>query len=754
MWSAVLVEAGALAWPWDKAPSQAHPPPPPPSPAMDEMLIAWLEEFVAAHPYLLAALALFVVVKLWATFGGKKPGKWVPKTSDEYAPATPRCTDPKGEVEIGIAKSGLAAAKPLTLPALFKAAAKGHGSKRALKVERGGAWKTWTWQEYYDESKQAARAFISLGLEQHDCINVIGFNSPEWIIAQMGAILAGGKAAGVYTTNEASACKYIAEHSEAKVVVLEDEAQLKKYLSIKDELPALKAIVQWMGAVPEEKDPKLPVYSWAEFLKLGAEGAADEARSAGVRPGHCATLIYTSGTTGNPKAVMVSHDNLIYCCVTALGSSVEGLELPDEARMVSYLPLSHVAAQALDIINPIVVTSMGHVEGHGDADAARLNASVWFARPDALKGTLKHTLVAARPTIFFGVPRVWEKIRESMLEIGRKNSPTKQKVAAWAKKHALAAAKERQVGGSGARTVSYLIARKVILSKVKAALGLDKCLACVTGAAPMSREVMEYFASLDLDILDVYGMSESSGATTINTPGVHQFGTVGPAISANELKVDHVPGRDKPGEGEVCYRGRHIMMGYMKDPAKTAEAIDPEGWLHSGDVGLIDGDGLLHITGRIKELIITAGGENIAPVPIEDKIKELCPALSNVMLVGDKRKYNVALVTLKTILDPDTGLSTDKLAPDAARVDPKVTTATEAKAQYAVKGSPWETYLTAGLKEYNSKWTVSNAQKVQKLAILPGDFSEKGGELTATLKLKRGPASEKHAAEIEALYAE
>jgi len=267
----------------------------------------------------------------------------------------------------------------------------------------------------------------------------------------------------------------------------------------------------------------------------------------------------------------------------------------------------------------------------------------------------------------------------------------------------------------------------------------------------MPREVMEYFAMLDIDLLDVYGMSESTGGTTLNTMKVHQFGTVGPPVGPIEVKVDHQAGRDKPSEGEVCYRGRSIMMGYLKEEAKSADAIDKEGWLHSGDVGTIDNDGLLHITGRIKELIITAGGENIAPVPIEDKLKELCPAISNVMMVGDKRKYNVILITLKTALDPETGMSTGKLALDAARVS-SAKTDKDAIREVATKGSVWQTYLQKGLDELNNKFSVSNAQKIQKFVVLPGDFSEKGGELTATLKLKRSVAAELHAAAIEALY--
>ena len=301
-----------------------------------------------------------------------------------------------------------------------------------------------------------------------------------------------------------------------------------------------------------------------------------------------------------------------------------------------------------------------------------------------------------------------------MLEVGKTTTGLKKVLATWAKEHSAMAAKERQLGGSGKSTASYLIGKNVILKKVKEALGLDQCLLALTGAAPLAAHIMEYFASLDIDLLEVYGMSESTGGTTLNTPSVHQFGSVGPPVGPIEVKVEHVPGRDAAGEGEVCYRGRSIMMGYMKEPGKTQEAIDAQGWLHSGDVGRLstDGNHMLKITGRIKELIITAGGENIAPVPIEDKFKQTCPAVSNAMMVGDKRKYNVMIVTVKTMLDPESGLSTGDLAADALAIDPNVTTSAQVAAAAQDPSSLWAQYLATGLAEVNSnKFAVSNAQK-------------------------------------------
>ena len=536
---------------------------------------------------------------------------------------------------------------------------------------------------------------------------------------------------------------------------LTSKAPHSRYCSFKDELPHLKALVQWSGTVPAVSG-KVPAMSWSGFNELGGSAKEVEkvlARSEAVRPGHCATLIYTSGTTGNPKAVMISHDNIIYESISAMDTLFAGRvgpkKLPNELRIVSYLPLSHVAAQMLDIATPMVVTALGY-NGYGPSQFHKTWYTTWFADANALKGTLPATLAAARPTAFLGVPRVWEKIREKLLEAGAKTKGPMKKLSTFAKKHAVLAAKERQLGGSGKVTLGYVMSSWV-LKIVKKKLGLDACIACLTAAAPMPREVADYFASLDIDLLDVYGMSECTGATTCSTGKLHQSGTVGGAIGPAEIKIDHVKGRDKPSEGEICYRGRHIMLGYMKEPAKTAEAIDPDGWLHSGDVGMLDADGFLHITGRIKELIITAGGENIAPVPIEDKLKELCPAISNVMMVGDKRKYNVCIITVKTVLDLDTNTSTGKLTGDALKVS-SATTDMMAISESKTAGSAWQKYLQGGIDTLNNKFSVSNAQKIQKFTVVPGDFSEKGGELTATLKLKRNVTADKYADVIDKMF--
>eukprot|EP00455_Lapot_gusevi_P047118 TRINITY_DN6321_c0_g1_i4.p1 TRINITY_DN6321_c0_g1~~TRINITY_DN6321_c0_g1_i4.p1 ORF type:complete len:709 (+),score=240.31 TRINITY_DN6321_c0_g1_i4:98-2224(+) len=649
-------------------------------------------------------------------------------------------TEPNAVSPIRLAETGLASEAPVTVIEAFERCVRNVPNAIALKVERGPnmEWQSWTFSEYLAQVQQAARALIHLGMQHFQSVNIIGFNSPEWVIGNMAAIYAGGKAAGIYTTNGSDACRYIVEHSEAAVVLVENKQQLDKFLPFRDQVPSLKAIVQWSGPVPAgiNDNARVPVYSWAQFMEMGDERYQSELqeRIRRIQPGHCCTLIYTSGTTGNPKAVMISHDNVTWD-VKALMTQLPWFGTQEE-HVISYLPLSHIAAQVVDIHGPI---SLG---------AWRKNpVTVWFARPDALRGSLKDTLTTARPTFFFGVPRVWEKFMEAMQAKGAKASPLQRRIASWCKAKGLRAFENGQTGGSGDVPGGYWVAERVVFSKVRQALGLDRCHMACTGAAPIHADTIKFFGSLGIPLFELYGMSEVTGASTICVPSYYRVGSCGPALPGVEIKIEHVEGRDKPGEGEICMRGRTVMMGYMKDPEKTRETIDEKGYLHSGDVGRLDEHGMLYITGRIKELIITAGGENIAPVPIEDQIKQELPAISNIMMVGDRRKYNVALVTLKCDIDPVTGQPSDVLVGAAKQVKEGITRVSE-----AINDPDWRKYIEAGIQRYN-KVAVSNAQKIQKFAILPTDFSIPGGELTATLKMKRQTVSKKYEQEIEKLYA-
>jgi len=649
-----------------------------------------------------------------------------------------------GCIPIKRSRSGISSMAPSTIVDVFKRAVAKNGERVCWRREtEPGNWELCTWTKHYRNCTKSAKSLMALGLEAHDAVNIIGFNSWQWFTANMGCILAGGIAAGQYGTNSPGQCKFIASHCEAKILFLEGMKQLNKWTVISKECPSITTIVCWGVTDQELEEAKanfsIKLMTFDEFMELGNSVSDEElnARNAKMKPGHCCELIYTSGTTGNPKAVMMSHDNLVWGAKNVLHSS--GLPKMNH-RIVSYLPLSHVAAQMLDIYSPMALTAV----------ESGVYGETWFARPDALKGSLKTTLVAAKPTIFFGVPRVWEKFKSGILEKAKvKKNAVMQALVDFSKKKC----KERNDSlsmNTGPRNspFGYGIG-STLMGKVKSAIGLDKCQYFVTGAAPISRDTLEYFKNLDIFIDEVYGMSESGGAASLGRIYHREMGSTGPAVEGCEIKLDHVEGRDKKGEGEICFRGRNIMMGYLTNEKKTKESIDDEGFMHSGDVGRFDKHGCLYITGRIKELLITEGGENIAPVPIESYINDFLPGLSNVIMIGDKRKYNSCLVSLKTAVDVETDLPTNKLEGPALDVSPGVTTLEE-----AMEDATWQEYIQSGIDKYNADpdVCVSRATRIQYFKVLPQDLSRPEGTLGPTLKIKRPVVYEKYADLIESMY--
>jgi len=685
---------------------------------------------------------------------------------------------------------------PMTIPQVFEIAVLTKKNRPVMAVERplppaeglGKAsslpwdqWTKWTYQDYMDETRTAAKAFMACGVQQFGTVNVFGYNSPEWFIACMGAIFTGGKCAGIYPTDTSDQVAFKAQHSGANVAVVETLAHLKKFTENIDMCTDLNAIVVWaedpkMEPILRKNGTSIKIMSWKDFMALGNSGTVSDDqlndRLLCIEPGHCAALIYTSGTTGNPKAVMCSHDNFLFESRMVL-YMLKNIIGQGEERLISYLPLSHVAGMMVDIICPVV-----------GAAFSKGFFTVYFARPYDLKdGTIGARLTFVKPTMFLGVPRVWEKIAEKMKAVGASTKGLKKMIAMWAKYEGLASAKAKQHNTTayfkGWNTPLLPVADKIVLSKVKTALGLECCKFAFTGAAPITVDTLEYFGSLGIQINEVYGMSECCGATTFSSDEKHIWGSCGFSLPGMETKVFKCDEQDfnkkievpvakdmfQPTEeeqGEICFRGRHIMMGYLANPKlgpehveeinkKTHEAIDDEGWLHSGDKGCIGEGGFFRITGRYKELIIGAGGENIAPVPMEDNIKKLCDAVSNVMMVGDKRKYNTCVVTLKAVGATGELPGSDDLMGPALKVDPNITKISQARED---KG--YKKHIEDAIKKTNNdpKICQNNAWKIQKFRILPRDFSVQTDELTPTLKLKRSVACKLWNDIIEEMYVE
>jgi long-chain-fatty-acid--CoA ligase ACSBG len=544
--------------------------------------------------------------------------------------------------------------------------------------------------------------------------------------------------AGLYSTSSPQSCQYVSQHSKAQVVVLEGLEQLQKYKLIHSDL---KAIVVW-GVddldIQTKADFTIPLYSWTEFLTLGSDinDQAIQSRISYSQPGHCATLIFTSGTTGPPKGVMLSHDNLAWTCRVFANCIVEGGVFP--GRVVSYLPLSHVAAQMIDIQYPLYS-----------------GACTYFAQPDALKGSLTSVLREVKPTVFFAVPRVWEKIQEKLMELSRGTTGVKKCISSWAKSCGTSRCQSHQHGSTskGAVPWGYHLANHLVLSKIKEALGFSHCLGFYTAAAPISRETLEYFASLDIPVLELFGQSECTGPHSSSKLAAWKIGSCGRPLPGTRTKIH-------PGSGELRYCGRHIFLGYLYMQQQTEDTFDEEGYLKSGDIATIDDDddpslpspaGFIHITGRIKDLIITAGGENIPPLLIEEHILKYIPIISNCVVIGDRRKYLTVLLTIKTHINSETSLPTDELHTSVIHLCESLQSSSKTLSEFLIDPIMKE-YLTTQMKIVNHE-AISRAQRIQKWKILSRDFTEQDGELTPTLKIKRNIVIEKYSAEIEAMYA-
>ncbi|XP_014897101.1 long-chain-fatty-acid--CoA ligase ACSBG2-like [Poecilia latipinna] len=642
------------------------------------------------------------------------------------APAERLFTSERNQaVRLRMESVGPGSETPITIHQLFLEAVESYGDHPALVFRKGGRMMTLTWRQYYEQCRAAAKSFLKLGLERYHGVGILGFNSPEWFISDIGCILAGGLAAGIYTTNSAEACHYVASNCEANVLVVENHQQLEKILQVKNQLPHLKAIVQYEGELEQKAEF---LYTWDQFMKLG-ENIPNKRLNAvidSLRANECCTLIYTSGTTGNPKGVMLSHDNITWTARTV--SKMINLHCCEEV-LISYLPLSHIAAQMMDIWCSMSLIATAH-----------------FAEPDALKGSLVNTLKEARPTGFLGVPRVWEKIQESMKAVGAKGSALRKRVADWAKSIGLQYSYSA-MNGENEVPWGFMLANNLVFKRVRYELGLDRCKLCCTGAAPITKETLDYFMSLSIPVKELYGMSESSGPHAVS---IHEYriGSVGKVMAGCKTKLDKP---DADGNGEICFWGRHVFMGYLNMPDKTAEALDEQGWLHSGDLGKHDEDDFLYITGRIKEIIITAGGENIPPVPIEDAVKHELPIISNAMLIGDKQKFLSMLLTLKCVMD-DEGNPTDILSPEAVDICRQLNVrATKVSEIIANKEPVLYKAIQDGINRFN-KTSTSNAQKIQKWILLEKDFSVHGGELGPTLKLRRPIVAKMYQDQINKLY--
>ncbi len=512
---------------------------------------------------------------------------------------------------------------------------------------------------------------------------------------------AGGAAAGIYTTNAPEQVAFLLRDCAAPVVVVENAAQLAKVSQVRGELPDLEhVVVMDADGVDDES-----VLGWEAFLERGDrvfESALDE-RLRALTPEGLATLIYTSGTTGEPKGVMLSHSNLLQ----TVKMTVDAFDLLPSDSGLSYLPLAHVAEQMMTAHMP-----------------AYLGCAIYYAEaPEKILDNLREV----RPTILFGVPRVWERFYDGIRAQLHQASGVRRKLAEWALDVGRRAAVTELEGGrpEAGLAVRRALADRLVAAKVRQRIGFDRMRFCASGAAPIAREIIEFFAALGIRIYEVYGLSETTGPLTWNQPGRTRLGTVGPPLEPAEVRL--------ADDGEVLGRGPNIFMGYLNRPEATAKALEG-GWLHSGDVGVFDDDGYLTITGRKKDLIITSGGKNIAPEGLETALKQI-DLVAEAVVVGDRRRFVAALLTLEP--EAASRFARDEGIDDGAELhrEPRVLAA-----------------IQQGVDEVNRRF--SRVENVRRFRVLPRNLSMDEGELTPTLKVKRRVVQERWANLIEEMYAE
>ncbi len=584
-----------------------------------------------------------------------------------------------------------------TIPLRLKKRAESDPYSPAYYIKDGGRWKPTNWRTYAQEVRAAGKALMALGVGAKGSVSILGFNRPEWVIFDLGAMSIGAYAAGVYATCSPEEVQYIVDHAEASVMLVENANQAEKVAKERANLPHLKQVV----AMKDAGDLGPDVMSWEEFLAQGndVEDADFDSAMDALEPDGLATLIYTSGTTGPPKGVMLTHENLAWTA-SQLASTMDSR--PGDC-VLSFLPLSHIAEQMVTIHGPITF------------GGAAYYAESLDKVPDNLK--------EVQPTIFFAVPRLWEKFHAKVSAKLAEASGVKEHLVTWVQGVCTQVSDHRNRGKDlpFALEMQYKLANKLVLQKLKPALGLSRARFCVSGAAPISKEVLDFFASIDIVVHEVYGQSEDTGPTTLNINGRTKLGSVGPAIPGVRVEIAE--------DGEIIVQGKNVCAGYFKDPKATAETF-VDGWMHSGDLGEFDAQGFLTITGRKKDIIITAGGKNVAPKNIEASLKDN-RLINEAVIIGDRRKYLTALVTLDAEAVEEF-LSSSKKADELAE-DPKIIA--------EVKSAVEKTNSTLAQVETIKKWT-----------ILPRNLTVEDGELTPTLKVKRNKVNENFSSEIESMY--
>ncbi|MEN8244114.1 MAG: AMP-binding protein [Thermodesulfobacteriota bacterium] len=594
-----------------------------------------------------------------------------------------------------------------SVPARFKAAVARWGDKVAMRKKEFGLWHDITWNDYDQNVSRVAHGLMALGLKKGDCASIIGDNCPEWVYADIGIQCCGAATAGVYSTNAWQQVEYVVTNSDSKVFFVENEEQLDKWLHFRDNAPLLEKVIVWdTEGLRHFKDPK--VMTFDQLLESGekemhANPGVLDTRIEEIGPEDLSVLIYTSGTTGPPKGAMLTHKNCVW-----MGKAITSNNpMYGQDEIMSFLPLCHIFEQLFSILAHF---DIGHIVN-------------FIESLDTVTDNMKEI----SPTVGHAVPRIWEKYYSAIM--------IRMADATWFKRmvfgYAIKIGKKRASLIMDFKPVptmlelQYKLVHFAVFRKLKERLGFDRIRVAYSGAAPIAPEILHFFHSIGINLVEGYGQTEGTGVTTTSTIGQVKFGTVGEPLEGVQIKI--------ADDGEILVKSPGVFKGYFKNPEATAETI-VEGWLYSGDVGTIDKDGYLTITDRKKDIIVTAGGKNITPQYIENKMKASL-YINDAVVIGDKRKFMSCLI----IIDEDTVV---KFAQDN-------------KVQFSTYRDLTESDEVRALIDKEIKTvneTLSRVERIKKFTILPKKLYEEDGEVTPTMKVKRKFINEAFGDLIEAMY--
>lgn len=595
-----------------------------------------------------------------------------------------------------------------TLVKLFRQRCQELKSKVAHREKDYGIWLSYTWGDFYEHARLIGLGLVSLGLKRGEVVSILSEDNKEWIYTDLGVQSVGGISSGVYTTDSAKQLSYLVNDSDSRFLFVENDEQLDKYLSVKDQMPGLvQVIVYDREGLHDFSDEKVIFLEdlhriGREFLKANPNRFDEEIAKSD--PKDTAILVYTSGTTGPPKGAMISHENII---ISVIGS-VLTLPVEDTDEQLCFLPLCHILERLISVFTPI-----------------GLRSTVNFAESTE---TVFDNLREVSPHVFTAVPRVWEKVYSRITIMANEATG----IGKWSYKQALAVGRARADALENgdpvpvATRLAYAFWDFMVLKNLRRMLGFERLRRGTTGAAPISPDLLRWYKAVGITVLEGYGMTESSGVISVNLMENYKTGSVGPAVPGGQVRISP--------DGEIQYKGGNVFKGYWNKPEKTAETISEDGWLRTGDVGKIDNRGFLYVTGRVKDIIITAGGKNITPAEIENRLK-FSPYISDAVVIGDKRKFLSCLI----MIDQE---NVEKFAQE--RRVPFNDFRSLCAAQEV------RDLIGGVVAETNSEF--ARVEQIKDFRLIDVLLTAEDEELTATMKLKRSFVEQKHKKLIDDMY--